>query len=785
MQEYLDLGHMEKAGTFSLVEQPNEECYFIPHHAIQRPDSSTTKVRVVFDASAKSSNGISLNDLLLVGPTLQPHLVNILLAFRVHKVVATTDVSKMFRQISIREEDRRFLLILWRSSCEEEISIYRLTTVTYGTACAPFQATRTLMQVCEDEAENFPLAAQFGKKSVYVDDALFGAETVEELLEKRKQFEAMLAKAGFELHKWCSNREEVLADLPTEKLEQKVLFSEEGRTKTLGLTWQPAQDIFSFEIPSAAFSEGVPTKRKVLSDISKLFDPLGFAGPVVMTGKLLMQELWRQKQTWDGALNAKQEKLWYEFRRQLQQMESIKISRCVLPLSNTISVDLLGFSDASEKGYEACLYLKSRNIQGQIAIRLLCSKSHVAPLKANRATIPRLELCGAVLLAQLVDQVTRSLPIDIDQIKLWSDSTIALSWINTCPSKLDVFVANRVAKILRFTRASNWCHVGGHENPADLVSRGLMPSELESATLWWRGPSFLKDPETTWSTNVNLIAEEDLPELTTITANPVVTERFPLFDNCSSYNTMIRVVARIKRLFQNRKRGPDHQLRGVFTMQELRLAKLILVRLVQKGAYPEVFDQLQNQVTTKNNSLIPLSPFVDNHGILRVGGRLSKSSCSYDQKHQMILPPSHPFTDAVIRSVHTSNMHVGVQTTLTAIRREYWIVRGKSAVKRVIRAYVRCFKYNARPIRQYMGDLPACRLEGEYPFYRVGIDLCGPIAIKQRNKRSTVEHKGWIALFVCLETKAIHLEIVSELSTAAFLAAFDRFVSRRGKPASV
>ncbi|XP_062542106.1 uncharacterized protein LOC134210102 [Armigeres subalbatus] len=182
MQEYFDLGHMEKVGTFNSAEPSNEECYFIPHHAVQRPESSTTKVRVVFDASAKSNNGVSLNDLLLVGPTLQPQLVNILLAFRIHKVVATTDVSKMFRQISIREEDRRFLLILWRPRPEEELCIYRLTTVTYGTACAPYQATRTLFQIFEDEANNFPLAAQFGKKSNYVDDALFGAETVKEFL---------------------------------------------------------------------------------------------------------------------------------------------------------------------------------------------------------------------------------------------------------------------------------------------------------------------------------------------------------------------------------------------------------------------------------------------------------------------------------------------------------------------------------------------------------------------------------------------------------------------------
>ncbi|XP_065084788.1 uncharacterized protein LOC135706997 [Ochlerotatus camptorhynchus] len=318
-----------------------------------------------------------------------------------------------------------------------------------------------------------------------------------------------------------------------------------------------------------------------------------------------------------------------------------------------------------------------------------------------------------------------------------------------------------------------------------LISRGIMPDELRTAKLWWKGPPFLKNPENTWPKDVGQVPEQHLPELMSITALPVVVERFQLFDDCSSYNTMVRVIALIKRLFQNRKRSPEEKLYGEFTDQENRQAMLTLVHLAQLESFPEVFAQLQKQVTIKNSSLIPLSPFVDLNGVLRVGGRLAKKTCSFDQKNQMILPPSHPFTTAIIRSVHKLNMHADALTTLCAIRREYWIIRGKNAVKKVIRECIRCSKNNARPIQQYMGDLPVCRLEGEYPFYRVGIDLCGPISIKQRNKRSTVVHKGWIVLFICLDTKAIHLEIVSELSTGAFMAAFDRFVSRRGKPATV
>ncbi|XP_038116908.1 uncharacterized protein LOC119769081 [Culex quinquefasciatus] len=311
MQEYIDLGHMERVGTFSLAEPQELPYYFLPHHAVVRPESRQ-----------------SLNDQLLVGPTLQPRLIDNLLSFRTYKVVVTSDVAKMFRQIDVRKEDRRFQQILWRTSPDEDIDVYQLTTVTYGTACAPFLATRALLQTCTDEAEHFPLAAIFGKNSVYMDDVLFGAETVEEALEMQRQLTGMLGKAGFELQKWCS-------------------------AANYWPAYQRTNWSRNFDIHSIAFSEGPPTKRKVLSDISKFFDPCGLAAPVVMTDKIYMQDLWRGKNKWDVALKEDLAKLWIEYRDELSEMKTIRISRCVLPLRRTVFVELIGFSDASQKGYGA------------------------------------------------------------------------------------------------------------------------------------------------------------------------------------------------------------------------------------------------------------------------------------------------------------------------------------------------------------------------------------------------------------------------------------------------
>ncbi|XP_055527011.1 uncharacterized protein LOC129719643 [Wyeomyia smithii] len=239
-----------------------------------------------------------------------------------------------------------------------------------------------------------------------------------------------------------------------------------------------------------------------------------------------------------------------------------------------------------------------------------------------------------------------------------------------------------------------------------------MPEELEASELWWCGPSFLRKSDVVWPKEVQIDSSDELPELIEIIAMPVVEERLSLFDNCCKYNNMLRVVARIKRMFQNRKRTAKNRQRGEFTAEEMRSAKLIVIRLVQEENFPEVFAQLRKQETSKNHSLMPLSPFVDNHGVLRVGGRLLKSACSYETKHQMILPNSHPVTYAIVRSMHESNMHAGIQITLAATRSDYWIIRGRSVVKKVVKNCVDCFKSNPRPVQQYMGDLPTSRVEG-------------------------------------------------------------------------
>ncbi|XP_043496425.1 uncharacterized protein LOC122520402 [Polistes fuscatus] len=292
LSEYEELGHMTR-----IEGGPHEDRFYLPHHAVLKHTSITTKLRVVFDASAKTSNGKSLNNVLMVGPTIQEDLFALLVRFRSHAIAITADIAKMYRQIIIDPRDRKYQTILWRRQESDPVKTYRLNTVTYGTASASFLATRTLHQLASDEFDRFPRAAIALKEDFYVDDLLTGARTVREAKQVRDELISITAGAGMHLRQWASNCAEILKDLDT--ADNNIINLDSSETiKTLGVNWNAAEDNIGYTVKRAADPSKV-TKRVILSEISQLFDPLGLLGPVVINAKLMMQRLWQLKSTWD------------------------------------------------------------------------------------------------------------------------------------------------------------------------------------------------------------------------------------------------------------------------------------------------------------------------------------------------------------------------------------------------------------------------------------------------------------------------------------------------------
>ncbi|UYV69619.1 hypothetical protein LAZ67_6004108, partial [Cordylochernes scorpioides] len=487
MKEYEHLNHMERV-PIAEVKRELCRCYYMPHHPVIREQSTTTKMRVVFDASAKSENNVSLNQFLHKGPKIQQDVFFILLRFRTYPVAISADIEKMYRQIRIHPEDADYQRILWRPSSEEPVVDYRLLTVTYGTTSAPFLAMRTLQQLAEDEGHNYPEASRVTLNDFYVDDLLTGAQTIAEAKELIDQLKDLMKKGGFHLRKWNSNCHEIVSHVEEMNEEKKINLEKGAISKILGIVWDHVQDTFRVNI---TLPEEVVTKRDLLSNIARIFDPLGFLSPTTVALKIIMQELWRSGTGWDEHIPNDIKEKWNNFRAELLKLGELSIPRYVWACEGDRDVQLHGFCDASSVAYSAVCYLRTVSLDGQVHISMLAAKTRVAPCKS--LTLPRLELCAALLLSQLYRSVIDSLKIDIGRAYLWSDSQISLSWIKSDPNRWKTFIHNRVVKIQQLSDRNSWRHVSGKDNPADCASRGIMPAALSGHTLWWQGPTWLKD----------------------------------------------------------------------------------------------------------------------------------------------------------------------------------------------------------------------------------------------------------------------------------------------------
>lgn len=439
LQEYESLGHMQQVSNFELS---NSDVYYLPHHGILREQNRTTKLRVVFNGSSQTSSGYSLNDMLYSSANLQADIFDVLIWIRIHKYLFSTDIEKMYRQIKIHPEDWDLQRILWYNSNEQLIT-YRLTTVTYGLNCAPFLALRTLQQLVIDEGHKYPQAVPCLERGRYMDDIFGGADSIQETQQIIYQLTNLCMAGGFPLQKWASNNKELLNNLSVAPENSSSVQIEESRIKILGLCWQPSTDTFHFfSCPSI---KKKITKRTVLSEISQLFDPLGLLTPVLVKAKIFLQELWMTKLNWDDSLSSNLQERWCIFRNQLEDLDQISIPRWLGSFTSAHSVELHGFSDASQLAMAAAVYIRVTTKENKTTTNLVCSKTKVAPLK--KLTIPKLELTAALLVTRLITHVQKALGYKETKIHLWTDSSVILAWITSHPSRWKDYVRNRVSII--------------------------------------------------------------------------------------------------------------------------------------------------------------------------------------------------------------------------------------------------------------------------------------------------------------------------------------------------
>ncbi|XP_077259080.1 uncharacterized protein LOC143895662 [Temnothorax americanus] len=371
---------------------------FISESCMQRGGFGRTKCHTVVLADL---NGVSLNDVLRSGPKLQTDIVVILLRFRVGRVALTADVKQMFLRILVERGQCDYQRIVWRFSENDPILDYLMLTVTFGLTCSPFLAIACLLKLATEGKVGYPLAAAVLEESVYVDDVVASAESEGEARELQRQLQALLKTAGFGLRKWASSHPSVLAGLDPELCSQSLLSFEsleDQFLKVLGLRWYPQTDNFGFQVH---LLDRDCTKRTILSELARIFDPLGFLTPLTFAAKRLIQQLWVLKLEWDDRPPSEVCSQWGRYKSELPALASIRIPRTIA-MANVIRREIHGFCDASEQGYGAVVYIRIVAEDG-VLIRMLSAKSKVAPLKA--ITLPRLELCAAVLLSDLAEYI--------------------------------------------------------------------------------------------------------------------------------------------------------------------------------------------------------------------------------------------------------------------------------------------------------------------------------------------------------------------------------------------
>ncbi|XP_047040011.1 uncharacterized protein LOC124644582 [Helicoverpa zea] len=773
MKEYLELQHMKPEETNS---QASLQCY-LPHHCVQRDDSLTTKLRVVFNASAKTSTRFSLNDIMCKGPNMQKDLQSLLLQWRQYPYAFTADIEKMFRQVLVNNNDQHLQKIVWRESPEQPIQSFQLTTITYGTKSAPFLAMRTLKQLASDERSKHPEAAEILENSFLMDDLLHGAYNIKQGKYLIKELHQLLKLGGFTLRKWASNNDRILESVKQNAEETSYHFKNEETSKTLGLCWQTKQDHFTFNFNFTTQIEKL-TKRQLLSEISKLFDPLGWLTPLSTKLKLLFQKLWQTDLQWDDEVSGDVYKEWCKLTADIENIKHCVVPRWIKTQENSI-IEFHGFCDASVEAYACVVYARTKHSQEAI---LVAGKSKLIPHR-KAITLPRTELCGALLLAKLMSKITSSISCPYETYG-WCDSMVVLGWIHGDSTRWTPFVSNRINAIKQIMPSDNWRYVKSAENAADCASRGLTASQLLEHPLWWHGPAWLLSLDMKKEQNQQPMytTEEEKRKIKQVNViQQTVNIIEDLLNNYSSFRKIIHIFAWILRALtpiSQRKHLPSY-----LTLRELRKAKLTIIKYVQRKEFAEEVEKISKNGTVGTKSkLFLLNCFIDDNGILRVGGRLRHANLSSEMKYPKVIPNKSRLAELLIEECHLLTFHGGPKLTLATMRKQYWIPGGIKTTKAQLRNCVTCRKHAARKEHQLMGDLPAARANPAPPFYHTGVDYTGFVEVKANKGRGVRTTKGYVAVFICMVTKAVHLELVSDLTSSAFLAALSRMAARRGAP---
>ncbi|XP_046459823.1 uncharacterized protein LOC124206177 [Daphnia pulex] len=754
MEKNFSEGYARRLTPEEIQQRPTK--YFLPHFGVPKK-AGRPELRLVFDAAAKS-NGKCLNDFVTSGPALQNPLPAVLIRFREGEIGWSADIGAMFSRIRLKDADRPYHRFLW-PEVDGTISTCEMTRLTFGVTCSPYVAIRTTWRAADDAGPEMKEAADDVREDIYVDDYLASTSRLEDAVRRATGVNKVLADGDFHLGHWVSNSSQLLSAVQPDSdngttVKTQVRSISDDPELILGIVWNPSTDHLGFRVKVSRVNY---TRVGLLAQVAGLFDPLGTAAPMTVKAKIKLRELGVKGLQWEDPVVGDEKEWWEEYFQKIGRLKEIELPRCLFPKAEEIvRTELHTFADASEEACAASCYTRVVYQDGRVLVRHIKTATKLAPLKT--VSVCKLELNAGLMGARLAKFVQTALKRKMDCRYFWTDSSTVRNWVRAVSSHYQVYVSHRIGEIQTLTEPHEWRFVPGRLNPADAATRSQMEEE-EIPSWWLDGPPFLYEEEPAWPKDLPWMAAKEELRSVHVHLNSTAVEPPTVF-NWKDVKISAQDIPALIRL------------EGEF---------LNLVKQSQREVYSEELKRLQQTKPLRSTSpLLPLTPFLDESGVLRLGGRLSRAKLPYDVMHPPLLSGKHPLSRMIIRAFHDSMHHLGTDFVLSHVRQHFWVTGGRELVKRVRNECVPCRRFRPKAALQMMADVHRARLGAGHPLFTyTSVDYFGPIDVT--HGRGTA--KRWGVLFTCMVTRAVYVDIAISLSASDFLMVLRRFISVYRKPA--
>lgn len=722
----------EFAEEVPITEQANSNAWYLQHFVVQ----NRKKPRIVWNAAAEYK-GQSLNEGLQKGPNLLADMSQVLLSFRCREVGVQGDISAMFNQVEMNPADRDFHRFVWDGT------EYRWKRLLFGDKPSPDLCVYCLHHLAYENLTIYPMGADALLNNTYMDDVLCSAATVDEAAEIISDVDRILESGRFLIKGWHSN-------------ERSLETVAEGeKTTVLGLHWDKQMDTLG--VNKLTWDLKSPTRRTILSNLSRIWDPLGMMSPILVEAKTALQRLWDTQVGWDDPIDSPEWDNWVERFSRIEAAMDEKTHRHMKDEGE--SSHLHGFCDASPDAYGAAFWLVSNG-----ETRFVWAKTFVAPLKTT--TIPRLELLAAQLAVRMLRTLRKTLRTQ--RVTLWSDSKVTLHWIRTGAKTFKAFTSARLQEVHEIEPGVEkiFRHVPGDLNPADALTKPIITANTLKD--WLAGPTFIREAEDNWPKEERSLTGADTAAITAETKKEKTSKkrkRQPKVKNVPQAVNALKVNEDIEDL---------ELLAGRLSWDDLMVQSSKICTREDGSSSPE--HALGKLFRIAQRKLDKRDLVIDSHGVYRRQGRLDSDNLPEHLKYPVILDGKSTITRRFLERVHQDTKHKGEAYLVGYLysERGVMITDNHKLAKDVITNCETCRAERGKSHTPRMAKLPQERtLLKQAPFTAVGIDFVGPITFKGNDK-------GSLTIFTCMTTRVCHLEVTDGQTAADAVDAWHRFTLRRG-----